>query len=298
MDARALHGLAASQRWLLTNEQVLRHATPGQIDHALRTGFLKPHRSGVYATWGATDDWLTRLLAVCLSSDAVASHRSAARAFGIGGVPAVRLEVTTPAPRRIRMPGVVCHESNILLPEFVTTVNGIPVTTPERTCIDLSAVVGFETLERAWQSADMLGLVTAESIQRCVIKMLARGRRRMATVHELLGLWVPGYNETDSALEARNLKWILSAGIEMPEIQHWTVANGERYCLDLAWPGPKVCLESDGWKSHKNRGRFDGDRDKVTELELAGWLVILATSRHDKRTIIDRVVRALAMRSA
>lgn len=297
MDARALHGLAAGQRWLLTRDQALRHCTEGELRHALETGFFASKRPSVYGTWGATDDWLTRLLAVCLSADAVASHRSGARVLGIT-VPSVRLEVVTPAPRRVYLPGVVSHESNLLLPEFVTSVGGIPVTTPERTCIDLSAVVGLETLERAWQSADMLGLVTAESIQRCVIKMLARGRRRMATVHELLGFWVPGYNETDSALEARNLKWVLSAGIEMPEIQHWTVANGERYCLDLAWPGPKVCLESDGWKSHRNRGRFDGDRDKVTELELAGWLVILATSRHDKRTIIDRVVRALAMRSA
>ena len=294
MDARALHGLAASQRWLLTHDQILKHATPGQLQHALRSGRFRRDRPGVYATWGAVDDWLTRLLAVCLSGDAVASHRSAARVHGIGGVPAVRLEVSTAAPRRIRMPGVVSHESSILLPEFVTTVNGIPVTTPERTCVDLSAVVGIATLEEAWASADMLGLVTGESIQRCVIKMLARGRRRMATVHELLGYWVPGYDECDSALQAQVLRWIIEDGIEMPEIEFWVVVNGERYRLDLAWPHKKVCIECDGYGPHRNRKRFDGDRDKVAELGIAGWCVIPATSRHSRATVLGRIRRALA----
>ena len=246
---------------------------------------------------GATEDWLTRLLAVCLSADAVASHRSGARVLGIGGVPAVRLEVTTPAPRRIRMPGVVSHESNLLLPEFVTNVGGIPVTTPERTCVDLSAVVGIKTLEDAWANADMLGLVTGESIQRCVIKMLARGRRRMATVHQLLEVWVPGYDECDSALQAKVLRWIIEDGIEMPEVELWVVVNGERYRLDLAWPAKKVCVECDGYGPHRNRKRFDSDRDKIGELELAGWLVIPATSRMAKATVIGRIRRALAMRA-
>lgn len=294
MDARALHGLAASQRWLLTNDQVLKHATSGQLDHALRTGFLKPSRPGVYDTWGATDDWLTRLLAVCLSVDGVASHRSAARVHGMSGVPAIRLEVTVPLPRRVRLPGVVEHRSNLLLPEFVTTVGGIPVTTPERTCIDLSAVVGIETLEEAWASADMLGLVTGESIQRCAIKMLARGRRRMATVHQLLERWVPGYDECDSALQAKVLRWIIEDGIEMPEIELWVVVNGERYRLDLAWPRKKVCVECDGYGPHRNRKRFDRDRDKVAELGIAGWCVIPATSGHSRATVIGRIRRALA----
>ena len=294
MDARALHGLAASQRWLLTQEQVLRHATPGQLDHALRTGFLKPQRPSVYGTWGATDDWLTRLLAVCLSADAVASHRSGARVHGITA-PSVRFEVTTAAPRRVYLPGVVSHESNILLPEFVTSVHGIPVTTPERTCIDLSAVCGIDTLEEAWGSASMLGLVTGESIERCVIKMLARGRRRMATVHRMLERWVPGYDECDSALQAKVLRWIIHGGIEMPEIEFWVVINGVRFRLDLAWPHKKVCVECDGYGAHGlNRKRFDADRDKVTELELAGWLVILATSQHSRATVLSRVRRALA----
>ena len=178
-------------------------------------------------------------------------------------------------------------------------VNGIPVTTPERTCVDLSAVVGIDSLEIAWQSAAALGLVTGESIQRCVIRMLARGRRRMATVHQLLEYWVPGYDETESALEAKVLRWLIAASIAIPELQFWVVVNGVRYRLDMAWPEYKVCVECDGYAVHGGSRRpFDGDRDKIAELELAGWLVIPVTSRHDRLTVVSRVTRALAMRTA
>jgi hypothetical protein len=297
MNARELHGLAASQKWLLKQEQILEHLTEGQLGHALRTHELLTVFPRVYKPWGAPEWWEQRLLAACWSFDAVGSHRSAGRVHGMTGFPAVRLELSVPHPRVVRARGVLVHTSNLLLPEFVTEVDGIPVTTPDRACLELSAVCSWTPLEKAWESAKLANLVTTDSLQRTAIRMQARGRRRMQTVWALLESWDPTLEMMDVELQTRTLRWILADGIEEPQIEFWVVVNGLRYRLDFAWPALKVCVECDGFNPHGLlRRKFDGDRDKVTELELAGWLVVLVTSKMSRQTVIDRIQRAFALR--
>jgi very-short-patch-repair endonuclease len=297
MDARELHGLAATQKWLLRREQVLCHLSVDQLEHALDTAALIRVFRGVYKPWGAPDWWEQRLLAACWAFDAVASHRSAARVHRMNGVPSVRLELTVAWPRQVRARGVLVHSSKLLTPEYMTEVDGIPVTTPDRACLELSAVCSPTPLEKAWESAKVAGLITGESLQRTAIKMQARGRRRMATVWELLASWDPTLDLKDVDLQVRTWGWMERDGVELPEIEFWVVVNGTRYRLDFAWPALKVCVECDGFEHHGLRRRFDGDRDKITELELAGWLVVLVTSKMSRRTVIDRIQRALALRS-
>jgi hypothetical protein len=296
MNARDLHGLAATQKWLLRREQVLEHLSSDQLDYLIHTGELQVASPRVYKPWGAPEWWEQRLLAACWSFDAVASHRSGARLHEVDGVPAVRLEITVPWPRQVRARGVLVHSSKVLLPEFVTEVDGIPVTTPDRTCIDLSAVCSLALLEKAWENAKVSGLVDEDSLQRTAIRMQARGRRRMQTVWALLERWDPSLDMKDVELQTRTLRWMLADGVENPEIEFWVVINGLRYRLDFAWPALKVCVECDGFERHGLRRKFDSDRDKVTELELAGWLVVLVTSRMSRQTVIDRINRALVLR--
>lgn len=297
MNARELHGLAATQKWLLRREQVLEHLSVDQLKYALETGELQPVFPRVYKPWGAPEWWEQRLLAACWSFDAVASHRSGARVHHVDGVPAVRLELTVRWPRVVRAQGVLVHTSKLLLPQFVTDAGGIPVTTPDRTCIDLSAVCSITPLEKAWEDAKVAGLVTADSLQRNAIRMQARGRRRMQTVWALLERWDPSLDMKDLDLQMRTLRWMLADGIEEPEIEFWVVVNGIRYRLDFAWPLLKVCVECDGWERHGLRRKFRSDRDKIAELELAGWLVVPVTSDMPRHVVIDRIRRALALRS-
>jgi very-short-patch-repair endonuclease len=252
----------------------------------------------VYKPWGAPEWWDQRLQAACWSFDAVASVRSAGRVHCLDSVASVRLELTVPYPRVVRAQGVLVHTSKLLLPEFVTQVGGIPVTTPDRTCIDLSAVCGIERLEKIWGSAKVAELVTAESLQRTAIRMQARGRRRMQTVWALLERWDPTLDMKDLDLQARTWRWMVADDIDpLPEIEFWVVVNGIRYRLDFAWPRHKVCVECDGWAHHGLRRKFRGDRDKTSELELAGWLVLPVTSDMPRHVVIDRICRALALRS-
>ncbi|MHB1534220.1 MAG: hypothetical protein ACYC1D_06340 [Acidimicrobiales bacterium] len=57
-----------------------------------------------------------------------------------------------------------------------------------------------------------------------------------------------------------------------------------------------MAVEFDGWSAHGTRRRFDADRDRTTELALAGWLVVLVNSAQPRAVVVERVRRALAQR--
>jgi hypothetical protein len=74
MNARGLHGLAATQKWLLRREQVLEQLSEDQLEYALKTQQLVPVFK-VYKPWGAPEWWEQRLLAAACRS--TRSHRIA-----------------------------------------------------------------------------------------------------------------------------------------------------------------------------------------------------------------------------
>ncbi|HEX2064037.1 MAG TPA: hypothetical protein VHE80_06415, partial [Acidimicrobiales bacterium] len=239
--------------------------------------------------------WTMQLHAATLAGDGVASHRSAARLLGLP-VPAERVEITVPLGRQVRLPGVVAHRSNLLLPSLITTVDGIACTTPERTLIDLTSVLMPSTCERAVDEAVRRRLGTYTSLDGCYRLMRRRGRRRVTVVQDVLSRRLGGVEPGDSEWEMRIAGWLVEAGFGPPEQAFWTVAGGERFCLDLAYPAARVAVEFDGWESHRLRGRYDADRRKWRRLELEGWTVLPFTSICTRKEVVDDV--GLALRRA
>ncbi len=234
-----------------------------------------------------------QLHAATLAGDGVASHRSAARLFRLP-VPAERVEITVRLGRQVRLYGVVAHRSNLLVPSLVTTAEGIPCTTPERTLVDLTAVLMDETCERAVDEAVRQRLCTYSSLDACYRVMRRRGRRRVTVIEDLLSRRLDGVEPGDSDWEMRIARWLLEAGFGRPEQSVWVVAGGERFCLDLAYPAARVGIEFDGWDSHRLRGRYDADRRKWRRLELDGWTVLPFTSICTRREVLEDVGRALS----
>jgi hypothetical protein len=68
------------------------------------------------------------------------------------------------------IPGVVIHRQPALHPDDVTTYNGIPITSPSRTLIDLAEVMTTAELRVAFARAQEIGLLDAEALH------AARGR--------------------------------------------------------------------------------------------------------------------------
>jgi very-short-patch-repair endonuclease len=295
---RAIDALAQAQHGLITRQQLGRYLSPSEVDSRLKRGVLLRVRPGVYRLPGVPQTWTQEVLAVCLSyaGSTVASHRSAARLWALEGVPSQRLEVTVRTGRSARMPGVISHRAEVMSSDATHRCQ-VPVTTIERTLIDLSGVVSAASLERAVDDALRQGHTTVVKLAKRLQPVHPGRGRRLATLRRVVAERGPGYRAGDSDWEDRLYRWIVNAGLPRPERQCWVVVDGTRRRLDLAYPDVKVAIEFDGWETHQLRRHFDDDRVRTIALQLAGWLVLLFTSRSTEGDVVDKVRRALANRS-
>jgi hypothetical protein len=125
-----------------------------------------------------------------------------------------------------------------------------------------------------------------------------RGRRRVAHLAPILDKCLAVGEKSDSEGELWAVRTLMKAGFRRPEQQIWVVANGRRYCIDVGYSPEKVGVDFDGYWAHgTTRSAFDYDRVRVSELELAGWLMLPVTSTTTASELVDRVGRALARRS-
>jgi hypothetical protein len=108
------------------------------------------------------------------------------------------LEITCPRWRRARHNGLKVHESGSLLPQDVTSVRGIPVTTPARTLFDLAGIYQTGMVELALENALRRGLVTMPELDATVRRLSRRGasgRSRPAPTHRESRRRCPCYRE-------------------------------------------------------------------------------------------------------
>jgi len=69
---------------------------------------------------------------------------------------------------RRSVPGIRVHRARDLDPDEVTTVQGVPVTTPARTLLDLGECLGLRELEQALARAERNCLVTRDEVRAMV----------------------------------------------------------------------------------------------------------------------------------
>src|SRR5262245_44204599 len=157
--------LARNQHGVLSRAQLRELGfTVKAINHRISKGRLHPIWRGVYAVGRPQVTQRGRWMAAVLACGphAVLSHLSAAALWRIrvhrsqGGTPVV--DVSVPRYRRRQLKDVRLHRCSFRSPRDVTRRDGIPVTSPARTLIDLATVLDREQLEAAVNEADKLGL--------------------------------------------------------------------------------------------------------------------------------------------
>src|SRR5829696_4822489 len=143
--------LAASQDGVVERDQLLALEIPEDwIDHRARIGWLTIVFRGVYAVGHKRITWRGRLRAAVLSCGpgAYLSHHTAAVLHGLwrywGGV----IHVTAPpGGREDREEGIVVHRVRNMRAVEKGDVDGLPVTSVARTCLDMAARVRPDTLD-------------------------------------------------------------------------------------------------------------------------------------------------------
>lgn len=155
VQAQATLGeMAASQYGLITSAQATARGVDGVTLGRLRDArLLEPVGRGVYLISGATTPTHLEIRIAWLrldparpawerdgrgEKDGVVSHRSACLLHQLGDIPAPKTELTVPGRLTTREPWVKLHRHDGPLPvDEITMVDGLPVTTVDRTVLDL-----------------------------------------------------------------------------------------------------------------------------------------------------------------
>src|ERR1700738_4625354 len=136
-----LQMLAACQHGLFTVDQAtVIGVSRKALRHAVSSGWLRHVRIGVYAVAGLPPSRWESVMAAALAVGprAVVSHSSAALIHRFHGIAPAGRELTRAGTAGSRLSGVTVHRSRILRPEDIEMRNGVRVTTPVRTVIDMA----------------------------------------------------------------------------------------------------------------------------------------------------------------
>lgn len=246
--------LARRQHGVITRQQLRALGfTDSAIEHRRASGRLHDVYRCVYAVGRAELDQLGRWMAAVLACGpgAVLSHGSAAELWGIGKQRG-RLEVSvaSDAPRRVK--GLVVHRRRALSERDITQHDGIPVTSPLCTLIDLAAGTGCSRLEAAINEADRLNLIDPETLRAALDE--TPPRPGVGVLRDLLDRQT--FTFTRSELERRFKPIARAAGL--PEPQTCVVVNG--FEVDFYWPQLPLIVETDGLRYHRTPTQQTKDR--------------------------------------
>jgi len=292
---RALAAIATSQRGLVTRDQLLTLGLGrGAIAHRVSGGRLHRLHRGVYLVGHAAVPVLASELAAVLacSPDALLSHRSAAWLWRLARRPDGEIDVTVVGRNGGRRPGVRVHETRALEPFERAEREGIPVTTPARTLLDLAEMVSLRELERALDEARIRRLVRRSQLTGVLDRR--RGRNGAAALSALLDR-EGDPTLTRSEAEERMLALVRAARLPPPQVN--SRAGGHE--VDLLWAAQRLVVEVDGYAYHSSRAAFERDRLRDADLHAAGLQVMRFTWRQlldGPEAVVARLAAALAHR--
>lgn len=297
MDVRRqLNRIAVAQHSLITLDQALQaQMTVAQVRHKVDSGEWIVVRRRVYAVAGAPATWAQAVAAAAFSLQprAWVSHQTAGRLWGFAFPEHEGIDVLVDLDRRVKMAGVRSHRSGALFSADLSCQLRIPVTTPERTLVDLSGSVPAATLAKLVDDGLRRRIVRLGRLSSCVARLPKSPGRRPAVIQALLGERLPGYDPGDSDLESRVLRALVAAGLVVPVQQHRVRLGKRTFRIDLAYPVAKLAIELDGWEFHSSRTAFDDDRARANALVAAGWTLLRFTSRSTDAEIVACVRAAL-----
>ena len=185
--------------------------------------------------------------ALACGTEAVLSHRSAAALWGMLPPRSGPVDVSVPSyGGRKERAGIHIHRCASLLASGasspVTERNGIPVTAPARTLLDLRYLVPAWLWRKAVRQAEFKKLPLGPEIET---------------------------DRTRSDLERDFLRLCRRYELPLPEVN---VKVG-RWTVDFLWREKRLVVETDGYEYHRGRIAFQDDKSRDLRLRRLGFEV-------------------------
>jgi very-short-patch-repair endonuclease len=216
---------------------------------------------------------------------AALSHEAAAQALGI--------ELLNPAPRRLTVPrnrsGKTVDGWYVVRADLpaadVEEVEGVRVTTPLRTVVDLCRVLSQSEAVVAADSALRRNLVDLARLSGVLLAALGPGSGALRRIPRLLD------PRSGSVLETLLRLLLVRAGLS-PLTQYEIRDRGRLVArVDFCWPAARLVVEADGFAFHSDRAAYRRDRERFNDLERLGWRVL----RFTWEDVVSRPEHVLAM---
>jgi very-short-patch-repair endonuclease len=291
-----LTALAGNQHGVVSRAQLLDGGVPATwVDSRVRSRRLQPVHRGVYLV-GPLRTRYTRPMAALLAAGpgAAIGYRSSGALWGF--TPAepedAPVHVIVINSDRGRTPGLRPHRVPLLPDDEVTMLQGIRLTTPCRTLLDLAGHTTTRQLAQAIARAQRNERLDPNDLSQ-LLERYPR-RRAVGTLRRLLESET-AVQLTRSAAEERFLQLVRRAQLPRPET-NVTLRGLE---VDFFWRGHRLVVEVDGFASHSSRHAFEKDRRRDEKLTASGFQVLRFTCRQLKRepeAVVARLAQALTQR--
>jgi len=287
--------VAESQHGVVSLGQLRRAGlASGAINARARSGRLHRLHTGVFAVGhrrlSREGRWMAAVLA--LGDGAVLSHVSAAALWGLRASRAAAIHVTVPTNAGLgSRDGIVVHRSLTLGAAEITRHDGIAVTSPARTLVDLAGMLTPGPLERAVERSLALRSFDLHAVQAAIEANPSRPGAKtlagiVAAVHDEPPL-------TRSELEALMRDLCDANAIRRPEV-NVRVEGSE---VDFFWRAERLIVETDGHETHGTRAAFERDRAKDARLTALGYRVVRFTYRqlvYERPLVVATLLALLA----
>jgi hypothetical protein len=264
----------------------------GGVAARARAGRLHRVHRGVYAVGHTVLTVNGRRMAAVLAAGpgAVLSHASAAALWDIRPTSATRIDVSVrSAGGRAKRPGLRIHRTPTLQTDEITAHQGIRVTSPARTLLDLASSLPRRALERALDEAEIRELYDRRALEAVALAHAGeRGARALAEALAQDGDPVL----TDSELEEIMLGLCDEQQLERPTPRAWVA--GLR--VDFLFAASRLVVETDGYRYHRTRRAFERDRERDAILARAGYRTLRFTHRQLTRepALVAETIRSSA----
>ncbi len=278
---RRIEALARPRGNVFTHEDAIEASlTDRMIRRRIADGRFVSLHPGVYVLAGSAITWRTHLWAACAwSREGLVSHRSAAAIHGLTGFEEVgRPEITVTSSHLPPRSGIIVHVTDRLPHQQRSRASGFPITSIERTLLDLGAVCTERKVAIALDDALLRELTTVRDLDECLRLTARRGRRGCGVLRHLLkrrmGLRVPPHSPAETVL----FDLLCQSSLPRPELQYQVdFSDGSSVYPDFAWPDRRFAVEMDGYRHHWGREAFERDRARLNKLTFIDWKVMFAT---------------------
>ena len=187
------------------------------------------------------------------------------------------------------------HRTKDLLPDDITEVRGLPVTTQLRTAIDVASLVGKRRLE--WLLDDLLAAraFTLQELTERFHRVTRRGKPGMANLRWFVESRGPGYVPPSSRLERLLYDVLRPLGEPYPTRQYPLPSRAGPGRVDIAYPIVKVIIEGDSRRWHQRMADMENDRFRDSEAAREGWITLRFTWKDlvERPEWVRSVVRAV-----